>query len=78
MPGDRSKNVKPQKDQFGYPDESNSLDHGRYAGEKSKPLNPSASGFKEVRPEIGQGFKDRGSVNPMGAKKGNPSGFPGL
>lgn len=78
MPGDKSKNVHPARDQFGYPDESNSIDHGRSESPKGKSASPSASGFKAPEPLIGQNFKDRGSVNPMGQKKGNPSGFPGL
>lgn len=73
--------VKPQKDQFGYPDESNDIDHGRNKGPQPKTSTPKAGSFSDKTPPApfnAPKFKGPDAVNPMGAKKGNPSGFPGL
>lgn len=78
MPGEKAYGVHPRKDQFELPDEANRIDHKRDEGAKGKTSDPKASGFKEPPTYIAPSFKDRGSVNPMGAKKGNPSGFPGV
>ncbi len=69
MPGQDS------KVQLGIVGEDNKLDHGRDEGAKAKSLNPKASGFKEVKPEIGGSLKDMDSMNAMGPSKGNPGGM---
>lgn len=78
MPGEKAYGVHPRKDQFDFPDEANRIDHKREEGAQGKMMDPKASGFKEVSYGMGKGFKEKDSVNPMGSKQGNPSGFPGL
>lgn len=73
MPGMQS------KDQFGMPSEENSMRHGNSKGQNAKSTNPKAGSFNDrsiKMPSMGDSrFKDRGAVNPLGAKKGNPSGM---